>query len=445
MTASPFAIRGIIEGFYGKPWTHQQRIDMMEFLGRHGMNTFVYSPKDDRLLRRDWREPYSGLDLDQISDLIRTCAANGLDFVFCLSPGLSVEYSRQADLEKLVSKFQTVAALGVTSFGLFLDDIPARLMHTNDRERFTDLVDAQSDFVNRTFTGLLRAMGGQAQFFVCPTQYFGSGHEDYIRRFGGALDGRIELLWTGRQICSPTLERDDAVRFAESTGHVPTYWDNYPVNDVAMTRELHVGPYRGRDPQLGTASRGIVANGMELFESSKIPIATIADYLNNPEDYDPESSWTRAVAEVAGTDAEAFLVFADNVRTSCLAPDDSPLLQHALETFAFEREYGDANGAADELSTLVSRMLAAADRLLGPNVANPALIAESRRWIESFETGARALERVVALYREGRLDTDGPAELAPLLAAVRENRLRVFGDVLDMTLAELTGEPPGGA
>ena len=84
MTTSPFAVAGIIEGFYGKPWTHAQRLDMMEFIGRHDMNTFVYSPKDDRLLRRDWREPYAGDELSRLSELMAQCRKTSLDFVFCL-------------------------------------------------------------------------------------------------------------------------------------------------------------------------------------------------------------------------------------------------------------------------------------------------------------------------------------------------------------------------
>ena len=36
---SGFAIRGVIEGFYGNPWTHEQRLDCIRFIGRHGMNT----------------------------------------------------------------------------------------------------------------------------------------------------------------------------------------------------------------------------------------------------------------------------------------------------------------------------------------------------------------------------------------------------------------------
>lgn len=34
---SPFAIRGVIEGFYGRPWSHQQRLDLIDFIGQRGM------------------------------------------------------------------------------------------------------------------------------------------------------------------------------------------------------------------------------------------------------------------------------------------------------------------------------------------------------------------------------------------------------------------------
>ena len=59
-TASPFAIRGVIEGYYGRPWTQAQRLELIDFLADRGMNTFVYGPKDDPLVRRDWRLPYDG-------------------------------------------------------------------------------------------------------------------------------------------------------------------------------------------------------------------------------------------------------------------------------------------------------------------------------------------------------------------------------------------------
>lgn len=42
------------------------------------------------------------------------------------------------------------------------------------------------------------------------------------------------------------------------------------------------------------------------------------------------------------------------------------------------------------------------------------------------------------LARENRLETDGPTELIGYLTALRAANRRVFGDLLDMTLAELT-------
>ena len=67
-TGTPaFAERGIVEGFYGRPWTHEQRLDMIRFIGERGMNRFVYAPKDDPLMRREWARPYDADDLARIA------------------------------------------------------------------------------------------------------------------------------------------------------------------------------------------------------------------------------------------------------------------------------------------------------------------------------------------------------------------------------------------
>jgi hyaluronoglucosaminidase len=209
-----------------------------------------------------------------------------------------------------------------------------------------------------------------------------------------------------------------------------------------MGYELHIGPYRGRDPQLWRSAVGIVANGMELFEASKIPFATIADYLRDPEGYDPETSWQRAIRDVAGeADADAFALFADNVRSSVLSDDDAPMVGRALERLGFALDQGDhdVRTAADELRGLADRLLAAAARLLGDDVTNRALMDECRPWLRGFELGARALARLADLAADGRLASDGAAELRPFLIRLRRARVRVFGDVVEMTLSDLTG------
>ncbi len=113
-------------------------------------------------------------------------------------------------------------------------------------------------------------------------------------------------------------------------------------------------------------------------------------------------------------------------------------MSEALASFVFRTDQGDGAAAAADLAGLAERLLAAADHLLRGPVSNPALIAECRPWIAAFETGAQAIAHIARLGAAGRLDSDGPAELRPWLVALRSARVRVFGDALDMTLADLT-------
>ncbi len=431
--SSPFAVRGVVEGFYGRPWTHPQRLDLVEFIAARGMNTFVYAPKGDPLIRRDWRLAYAGMARTRIAELVRRCLDHGVDLVYCLSPGLSIEYANPDDVALLSAKFQGLEDLGVRAFGLLLDDIPLRLQHERDQRAFGDLVEAHSTLIGTVFDRVRPA----GRFFVCPTVYRGYGDEEYIARLGHAIDPRIDLFWTGRAICSATLDLIDAATFARATGRPATYWDNYPVNDVAMGHELHVGPYRGRDPHLWRFSTGVIANGMERFESSKIAFATIADYLRSPEDYDPEASWRTAIRDVAGAaDAEAYTTFADNVRSSCLSDEDAPVVGPALEQFAFAVEHEDRLAAARDLGTLARQLLDAADHLLDGEVANRVLVDEARPWLSAFRAGAEAMLELARLAAEDRLHVDGPGALQTYLDRLRDARVRVFGDALHMALAE---------
>ncbi|MBJ8193264.1 beta-N-acetylglucosaminidase domain-containing protein, partial [Bacillus cereus] len=61
-----FPVRGIIEGFYGKPWSFADRMDAVRFMAAHRMNTFMYAPKEEPYHRELWREPYPEDTFDQI-------------------------------------------------------------------------------------------------------------------------------------------------------------------------------------------------------------------------------------------------------------------------------------------------------------------------------------------------------------------------------------------
>lgn len=465
-----FARRGVIEGFYGTPWSPAERLDFIDFIGARGMNTFAYAPKDASALRHRWREPFSTAELAELAQLRDACERWSMRLMVCVSPGLTISYANEADVAALARKLDAAVAAGANDLGLLLDDIPNRLQHPADKDRFRSLAHAHGALVNALLATCAADLGGAVGLTVCPTDYCGYGTEEYLVELAGEIPASVDLFWTGRTICSATLDVADAEVFAEATRRPPLYWDNYPVNDVAMIWEAHLGPYRGRQPGLAGASRGVIANPMDRAESSKIPVATIADFLADPEGYDAEESWRRAITEVvlgggnggstdparaggsgvlepasleASADVAAFLRYADNVRFSCLEPGDAPELSSLLEDLAFASAVGgaaDVRIAAEAVHDFGLRLDAAVRRIRRPEFANPGLAAEQEPWLAVSELGAAALIELGAVVAGTAEDPD-PVEqiaetLAPLLARLRERRYRVFGDVVDMTLAD---------
>ncbi|MCB0907986.1 MAG: beta-N-acetylglucosaminidase domain-containing protein [Nocardioidaceae bacterium] len=449
-----FAVRGVIEGFYGRPWSPSQRLEMVEFIAARGMTTFVYGPKDDPALRRDWRVPFNDIERARLVELRRHCEAAGVELLVCVSPGLTIRYSDADDVAALADKLASTLDIGAAGVGLLLDDIPDRLQHPADRAAFGSLAEAHA-LLTLAVADRVRARHAGASMFVCPTIYWGYGDEPYLVDLAARLPADIDLCWTGRAICSATLDLHDAEVFTAATGRPPLYWDNYPVNDVAMTYEAHLGPYQGRDPRLATASRGIVANPMEHFESSKIPLATVADFLADPDGYDPEESWHRAIADVvggsrhdaeAGADVEAFATYATNVRLSCLEPSDSPEIVRLIEDLTFAATAGtdeERIDAATALARAGQRLRDAVVRIGSAGFANPGLAAEQTPWLRVAGLGADAIVALGGVFAAPDAPSDAAvaAALGSHLDALRQQRFRVFGDVLEMTLTDLVDPP----
>ena len=67
-----FELSGVIEGFYGPPWSHSDRLDMLRFMGRAGLNVYIYAPKDDPYHRTRWREPYPEDAERELRELVQT-------------------------------------------------------------------------------------------------------------------------------------------------------------------------------------------------------------------------------------------------------------------------------------------------------------------------------------------------------------------------------------
>ena len=429
-----FAIRGVIEGFYGTPWTEEQRLDMVECIGSWGMNTFVYSPKDDPFLRDDWAKPFDENALGRLRRLIERCEASGVTLSVALSPGLSMKYSDQGHRDALKDKCGSLLDLGVGSLGLYFDDIPGDLQWPEDQSTYASLGLAHASVV-QDVTEFARSRG-VSHISVCPTAYWGDAKDSYLANLSGGIEADIDLFWTGRSICSATLDTTDSDAFRAQTGRDPLYWDNFPVNDVAMKHELHIGPYERRDPALAGASRGVIVNAMEYAESSKIPLYTIAEFLRAPADYDAEASWTSALQEVAGSesDYQALRAFAENSRSSCLSLSDAVPVTEALQALEFSLVSGDYPSGVRAVSDIAARYLQAADHLLRGDLTNPRLRAEMGPWWEAFELGAGLLRHLATLAENRQLETSRVRELEADLTRLRALGRRVFGDSVDMAI-----------
>jgi len=437
-----FAIRGVIEGFYGPPWSHIERLDFLEFMADHRMNMFVFSPKDEPLLRHDWAETPDDAWVESIQELRTRAADLGIRFVIAISPGLSIRYSDQDDRSRLISKLRFFADMGVRDFGLFLDDIPSQLQWSRDQQTFTSLAEAHRSLVIGVHECLSEIEG--SSLMVCPETYWGSGTEPYLAELSRGLPVEIDIMWTGKSICSATLEAADAITFAETAGRPPLYWDNYPVNDVAMSHELHLGPYERRDPELCNTSRGIIVNAMEMAEASKIAIATVGDFLADPFAYDTEQSWVRGIAAVTknAQDAAAFEVFAGNSRSSCLSLSDAEEINQALAALEFSNISGVLEPGILAMSDLATKFENSAAHLLSENFVNKKLVSQCRPWLDTFRIGAEILRHLATLAQERQLDSVRASELEPDFTRLRSTGKRVFGDSLEMFLEHLIQESP---
>jgi protein O-GlcNAcase / histone acetyltransferase len=138
----------VVEGFYGPPWSPDQRLQVFEWLQAWSLNTYFYAPKDDLKHRALWREDYHHGELSQLQQLILAARQRGLLFIYGLSPGLDVVYSHTADCERILGRFQQLLSVGCDHFALLFDDLPGAL-HAEDQKQFGSLAHAQIALANK--------------------------------------------------------------------------------------------------------------------------------------------------------------------------------------------------------------------------------------------------------------------------------------------------------
>lgn len=438
--------RGIVEGFYGRPWSHEERVSVFDFMQNHGLNGYIYGPKDDALHRDRWQAPYTDDALTRFRELIHAARAREIRFTFALSPGLDLCYSDENDFQALVNKLDQLRDLGVASLGIFFDDVPPDLTHERDRATYVGLGEAQADILTR----LHAHVEDSCHLVTVPTFYCGEPDTPYLHALA-TTPAAVDIMWTGPAICSQHLTREHLQQVADVLRRPALIWDNYPVNDAAMIAELHIGPYRNRETDLPV--RGIYVNPMSLPAASRLALITFAEYCDDPAGYDPDRSWAgAAVAEVGEELVHALGVFADAVTISPLTPEEPPAMEALVAPFRANLLPYIHNPAPDHLRAGLAEMRTAHRALMGSIGAVP-LLAEIEPWLRDYGRWIDLMEAALR-YVDARYagdETERAATMALARADIRRGlkeavdlRTATCGDVLRCFLQELlrrTGEP----
>ena len=263
-------IAGVIEGFYGTPWSLDDRMSCIELLARFDANAYVWAGKSEPRHRDCWRDDFLPEELDGFAQLARHRA--GVRLIVGLTPG------SDATSSEVVRKLRPALAAGAHGVALLFDDLP--VLDAAERHR------TLANEVEQTFS---------CPVWLTPTHYAGREGSDYLNVLMSGLSESVEVMWTGAHVVTDRIDADDArARAFACAGRAPLLWDNTPVNDAMMSEALHLGPYAGRDPGLHDAISGLLVNPMMYARASMPTVASAMEWCRGG---DALVAWESAVDE----------------------------------------------------------------------------------------------------------------------------------------------------
>ena len=374
--------RGVVEGFYGTPWSHEARLRQLRFYGENKMNTYIYGPKNDPYHScPGWRKPYPEKESAQIRELVKVAAENEVNFVWAIHPGQDIKWNDE-DRRLLIAKLESMYNLGVRSFAVFFDDISGE---GTDPHRQADLL----NYIDRHF---VKAKPDVTPLVMCPTEYnrsWSNPKGNYLTTLGEKLDPSIQIMWTGDKVVADIKE--ESMEWINARIRRPAYiWWNFPVSDYVRDHLL-LGPVYGNDTHIASAMSGFVTNPMEHAEASKIAIYGVADYAWNPGQYDAQQAWEAAIREVLPGAAGELQFFAahnsdlgingHNYRRE-ESVEVKPVADRFLKSYLTDGTWRTED--YQQLLSLTRRMQSASDILL-VDTENRPLIEEITPWLLQFK------------------------------------------------------------
>lgn len=396
--------RGVVEGFYGTPWSHEARMRQLDFYGKNKMNVYLYGPKNDPYHSTpNWRKPYPAEEGAQLQELVKKAQENNVIFYWAIHPGQDIQWN-EADRQNLLNKFENMYQLGVRGFAVFFDDISGEGTKADKQAELLNFLDEQ----------FVKAKGDVAPLIMCPTEYnksWSNVEGGYLTTLGEKLNKSIQIMWTGDRVVAtidqPTLD------FINPLIKRKAYiWWNFPVSDYVRDHLL-MGEVYGNSLDIKDDMEGFVSNPMEHAEASKISLYCIADYAWNMEKYDSHQSWKQAIKDLMPQHATWLETFATH--NSDLGPNGHRFQREesvALQPFAttlvssFQQEKKVPAEAFQQVDDECDQIVRAADMLMASTENRP-LIDDIKPWLIQFkllsEYGKEVLH-MVQLQQAGQVE-----------------------------------------
>lgn len=372
--------RGVVEGFYGTPWTFDDRVSQLKFYGDNKLNTYIYGPKDDPYHRSpNWREPYPADEAKAIKELVDIANQNHVDFVWAIHPGLDIKWTNE-DRDFLMNKFEAMYQLGVRAFAVFFDDISGEGVNAEKQAQLLNYVD----------DNFIKVKGDVIPLTLCPTEYNKSWtniERGYLPTLGSKLNPSIHVMWTGDRVISDinTQGLEWVNKHIERKAYI---WWNFPVSDYVRDHLL-MGPAYGLDTEANNLMSGFMSNPMEFAEASKVAIYSVANYAWNINNYDWMVTWENALKNVMPKNYEAFRTF--SIHNADLGPnghgyrrDESWEFKVTANTYLQNVKSGksDLNNSQKVQQEFMKIIMAA--RALQNSKDNDALVEEMTPWLKQF-------------------------------------------------------------
>lgn len=297
-------LRGFVEGFYGYPWSFDERMSLIEDTSEYKMNTYIYAPKDDPYHKDKWRDPYPKKEAEELRQLAKKANMSNMSFCWNVHPGYGFNYNNDTDYNALINKFNQLYELGIRQFGISYDDLEG---YVNGKQ--------QANLINRVNKEFVKSKGDVKPLIVVGTRYcnsWGPSMNSYFKPFFSTLDNDVEVMWTGANTMAAINKNDfEWPKLQTGVTRNLSAWWNYPVNDYC-DGNLMMSPLDNVDNDVDNLN-GFFLNPMSQAEASKVAIYSGADYSWNVTGFEKMSSWKRAVKELVPDATSAFERFADNI------------------------------------------------------------------------------------------------------------------------------------